>query len=84
MSEGMTSSGESDNEKESKGETVENCTATSPSQEIPETEPIQKNNDSEGNQCVDSEKVFSPEVKSEHCNTEIESGPPGKDDRRTS
>lgn len=81
----MTSSGESDNEKESKGETVESCTATSPSQEIPETEPIQKNNDLDGNQCGnDNEKVFSPEVKSEHSNTEIESGPTGKDDTSTS
>lgn len=80
----MTSSGESDNEKESEGETVENLTATGPSQEIPETEPTQGNNDWDGNRFVDSEKAFSLERKSEDSNTEMESEPAGKDDTSAS
>nr|XP_046248012.1 U2 small nuclear ribonucleoprotein auxiliary factor 35 kDa subunit-related protein 2 [Scatophagus argus] len=67
LPEEVTSSGESDNDKESKEETVEN-----PSQDINETELIQKSNDLDESQCVVSEKAFSPEVKIEQSNTEVE------------
>ncbi|KAM6949800.1 U2 small nuclear ribonucleoprotein auxiliary factor 35 kDa subunit-related protein 2-like [Lycodopsis pacificus] len=62
--EGTASSGESEKEKESEEEMSANPTATSPGQEIKETELIQKNNDLDESPCVDSEK-FSPEVESE-------------------
>ncbi|XP_044047912.1 U2 small nuclear ribonucleoprotein auxiliary factor 35 kDa subunit-related protein 2 [Siniperca chuatsi] len=66
LPEGTASSGESEKEKESKEETVERLTATSPSQEINETVLIQKNNDLDERPRVDSEKKFSPELRSEH------------------
>ncbi|XP_059207045.1 U2 small nuclear ribonucleoprotein auxiliary factor 35 kDa subunit-related protein 2 [Centropristis striata] len=70
LPEEKTSSEESEKEKESTEETVENLTAMSPSQEIKETELIQKNNDLDESPCADSDK-FSPEEKSEHSNTEM-------------
>lgn len=76
----MTSSGESEKEKESDEETVEKHSETSPSQEIKETELLQKNNDLDGSTSVDREKKCSPEVKSEQSNTEISSELTGNDD----
>lgn len=80
----MSSSGESDNEKESMGETVEHLPAASPSQGSTKTEPVHKNNDLDEDCGVDGGNVCSPDVKSEHSYTEIESGPPEKDDAITS
>ncbi|XP_070766915.1 U2 small nuclear ribonucleoprotein auxiliary factor 35 kDa subunit-related protein 2 [Enoplosus armatus] len=75
--EGTASSGESEKEKGSK-----DLKATSPIQEINETnsEIIQKNNDSDERPCVESEKRFNPEMKSEQSNTEIPSDPAGNGD----
>lgn len=50
-------SGESEKERESKEETVENLTATSPHREINDTELFQKNNDVDESPRVDSEKT---------------------------
>lgn len=72
LPEGTTSSGESDQEKEPKQEPAENLTAASPSQEINETQPIEKGDDLDHSQRAESE-TFSPEVKCEQFNTEIES-----------
>lgn len=80
----MTSSGESDKDRESDGETMGNLTATGPSQEIPEAEPVEENNELDGNHSVDSEKVFGPEGKSEDSNTEMVRKPAGKDETSTS
>lgn len=66
-----TSSGESEKEKESEEETVENLTVTSPVQEIKEIELIQKNNDTDESPCVDSE-TLGPEVKIQQSNTEMQ------------
>lgn len=62
---------------------VEHLPATSPSQGAI-TEPVHKNNDLDEDCGVDSGKVCSSEVKSEHSYTEIESGPPETDDAFTS
>ncbi|KAM9366159.1 U2 small nuclear ribonucleoprotein auxiliary factor 35 kDa subunit-related protein 2 [Symphorus nematophorus] len=77
-SKGTSSSGESDQEKESQEETVENPIAKSPSQDRNETELIPKNNDLDESLCVESEQKFSPDVKSEGINTEIEGESAGK------
>lgn len=68
----MSSSGESDTDKETKDATVENLTASSCGQEISETQPVQKDTEVEGNHCHDCEKSFNPDVKSEHSDTEME------------
>lgn len=66
----MSSSGESDTDKETKDATVENLSASGCGQEIPETQPVQKDTEQEGNHCDDCE--FNPDVKSEHSDTEME------------
>lgn len=68
----MSSSGESDTDKETKGTTLENLSASSCGQEILETQPVQKDTELEGNHCDDCEKSFNPDVKSEHSETEME------------
>ncbi|XP_073321345.1 U2 small nuclear ribonucleoprotein auxiliary factor 35 kDa subunit-related protein 2-like [Pagrus major] len=75
LPEETTSTGESEKEEE----TAENLRAASPSQEM-NSEHIQKNNDLDESQCVDSEKKFSPEAEIEQSNTEIESEPAEKQD----
>ncbi|XP_026234436.1 U2 small nuclear ribonucleoprotein auxiliary factor 35 kDa subunit-related protein 2 [Anabas testudineus] len=67
LPEGTTSSGESENEKESEGEMEKRC-AGSPNRERHETEPIQKN--SELDESTGTQQRFSPEAKSEISNTE--------------
>lgn len=64
----MSSSGESDTDKETKDATVENLSASL----IPETQPVQKDTELESNHCDDSEKSFNPDVKSEPSGTEME------------
>ncbi|XP_039980980.1 U2 small nuclear ribonucleoprotein auxiliary factor 35 kDa subunit-related protein 2 [Xiphias gladius] len=66
LPEWTTSSGESEKEKESEEET-ENHYAASPGGEINETELIVKNSDVD-----DSAEKFSPNVKSEQSNTELQ------------
>lgn len=78
LPEGMTSSGESEKEKESDEETVEKHSATSPSQEVKDTELLQK--DLDGSTSVDGEKNCSPEVSSEKSSTEIPNELTGNDD----
>ncbi|XP_062280360.1 U2 small nuclear ribonucleoprotein auxiliary factor 35 kDa subunit-related protein 2 [Scomber scombrus] len=80
LSEGVTSSGESEKEIELDEENVEKCSATSLSQDIKETELLQKNSNLDGSSSADGEKNCSPDVKSEKSDTEIQSELTGNDD----
>lgn len=74
----MMTSGESDSEEESKGETAETHSTVSPSQKTPETEPIRKYSVVDCNHCVDSG------MESAESNTKLEGDSAGKDDTHTS
>lgn len=66
----MSSSGESDSEKETKDTTAEGLRTATPGREMPESQPVQEETEPENQDC---EKSFNPEVKSEHSDTELES-----------
>lgn len=70
MSEAVTSSAESDTEKDSPRQT-KNLSETSPSQEAPDTESLQNTDEVDSNHA--DSNTISPVRESEHSHTELDS-----------